>query len=217
EALGMDELMRMLDETSQAIAYSRRLEERSRMLEEKSLALETATTELRQANERLLELDVLKDEFISTVTHELRTPLTSIRAFTEILYDNPDLDPARRSEFLAIVLRESERLTRLINQVLDLAKIESGTAEWDLSDVDLRAVVLDSVQALHQLFAEHNVALELDLPTQVPTVQADRDRVQQVMINLLSNAIKFADAADGQVAVTLQVDGQQVRVDVADN
>ncbi|MEZ4714675.1 MAG: sensor histidine kinase [Caldilineaceae bacterium] len=217
EALGMDELMRMLDETSQAIAYSRRLEERSRMLEEKSLALETATTELRQANERLLELDVLKDEFISTVTHELRTPLTSIRAFTEILYDNPDLDPARRSEFLAIVLRESERLTRLINQVLDLAKIESGTAEWDLSDVDLRAVVLESVQALHQLFAEHNVALELDLPTQVPTVQADRDRVQQVMINLLSNAIKFADAADGQVAVTLQVDGQQVRVDVADN
>ena len=217
EALGMDELMRMLDETSQAIAYSRRLEERSRMLEEKSRALEAATTELRQANERLLELDVLKDEFISTVTHELRTPLTSIRAFTEILYDNPDLDPPRRSEFLAIVLRESERLTRLITQVLDLAKIESGTAEWELTDVDMRAVVLESVQALHQLFAEHNVALALDLPTQVPAVQADHDRIQQVMINLLSNAIKFADPADGQVAVTLGIDAQTVRVNVADN
>ncbi|MCB1740439.1 MAG: histidine kinase, partial [Gammaproteobacteria bacterium] len=210
EPLGLEEVMDILDEASQVRAYSHQLEE-------KSQALEKASAELRAANARLQELDRLKDDFMSSVTHELRTPLTSIRAFTEILYDNPDLDPARRSEFLAIVLRESERLTRLINQVLDLAKIESGTAEWDLSDVDLRAVVLDSVQALHQLFAEHNVALELDLPTQVPTVQADRDRVQQVMINLLSNAIKFADAADGQVAVTLQVDGQQVRVDVADN
>lgn len=217
EALGMDELMRMLDETSQAIAYSRQLEERSRMLEQKSLALEAATAELRQANERLLELDVLKDEFISTVTHELRTPLTSIRAFTEILHDNPDLESPRRTEFLAIVLRESERLTRLINQVLDLAKIESGAAEWDLADVDMRQVVLDSVQALHQLFADEEVELELTIPDTVPTIHADRDRIQQVMINLLSNAIKFADAEAGQVVVTLRTNPDHLRIDVADN
>ena len=117
EPLGIDEVMRILDETSEVIEYSRRLEEKSRELEE-------ATAELRQANERLKEVDRLKDDFVSTVSHELRTPLTSIRSFSEILHDNPDLDPEQRREFLQIIVKESERLTRLINQVLDLSKIE---------------------------------------------------------------------------------------------
>ena len=115
--------MDILDEASQVIAYSRQLEQKSR-------ELEAATAELRAANERLKELDRLKDDFISTVTHELRTPLTSIRAFSEILHDNPDMELAERDEFLGIIIKETERLTRLINQVLDLAKLESGNAEW---------------------------------------------------------------------------------------
>ncbi len=122
EPLGIDKVMNILDETSQALAYSRQLEQKSR-------ELEVATAELRSANQRLQELDRLKDDFVSTVTHELRTPLTSIRAFSEILHDNPALELAQREKFLTIITRESERLTRLINQVLDLAKIESGNAE----------------------------------------------------------------------------------------
>ncbi len=94
--------MRILEETSQAIEYSRRLEEKSR-------ELEAATNELRVANERLKELDRLKDDFVSTVSHELRTPLTSIRSFSEILHDHPDLDDAQRQQFLGIVIKESER------------------------------------------------------------------------------------------------------------
>src|SRR5206468_1681688 len=89
-------------------------------------------------------LDRMKDDFISTVTHELRTPLTSIRAFSEILHDNPDLDPAERQRFLGLVIKESERLTRLINQVLDLAKLESGLAEWRTDDVDVRVAEPDA-------------------------------------------------------------------------
>ena len=100
------------------IAYSHQLEQKSR-------ELEAATAELRAANERLQELDRLKDDFVSTVTHELRTPLTSIRAFSEILHDNPT-SAAERAQFLGIVIKETERLTRLINQVLDLARLESG-------------------------------------------------------------------------------------------
>ena len=115
EPLDIDEVMHIIDEASQVLAYSRQLEQKSR-------ELESATNELRTANQRLQELDRLKDDFISTVTHELRTPLTSIRAFSEILNDNPDLDAAQRGRFLGIVIKESERLTRLINQVLDLAK-----------------------------------------------------------------------------------------------
>ncbi len=145
ERLNLDEVLRLLDETSQVLAYSRQLEQRTSQLEQKTLQLEAATAELRAANERLQELDRLKDDFISTVTHELRTPLTSIRAFSEILHDNPDLDVERRIHFLDIVLRESERLTRLINQVLDLAKLESGAAEWNTTEVDLRLLIEEAV------------------------------------------------------------------------
>ena len=210
EPIGMDEVMSILDEASQVIAYSHQLEEKSRELEE-------ATTELLAANERLKELDRLKDDFISTVTHELRTPLTSIRAFSEILRDNPDLDVGERSRFLTIVIKESERLTRLINQVLDLAKIESGKAEWNIVDVDLREVVEESVAATSQLYRDRRIALDLELPSAVAPILADRDRLIQVMINLLANASKFCSREAGRVRVALSQEGGCLRVDVADN
>ena len=210
DALSVDEVRSMLDEASQVIAYSHELEQ-------KSQALMTATAELRAANERLQELDRLKDDFVSMVTHELRTPLTSIRAFSEILRDNPDLGTDERQRFLTIIIQESERLTRLINQVLDLAKLESGRAEWQVSNVDLKAAIEDSIAATGQLFRARNVALEARLPAGVPTVHADRDRLLQVLINLLSNAAKFAPAVEGRVEVHLSTAGDLVRVAVADN
>jgi len=108
EALTLDEVREILDEASQVVAYSHRLERQSR-------ELEAATAELRAANEKLKQLDRLKDDFMSTVTHELRTPLTSIRAFSEILLSEPEVEPAERRKFLGIITRETERLTRLIN------------------------------------------------------------------------------------------------------
>jgi signal transduction histidine kinase len=202
--------MNIIDEASQVLAYSRQLEQ-------KSAELEAATNELRGANQRLKELDRLKDDFISTVTHELRTPLTSIRAFSEILNDNPDLAGEQRAKFLGIIIKESERLTRLINQVLDLAKIESGNAEWHSSELDMREVIEDSVTATSQIFKDRSIALALDLADAVPPIVADRDRVIQVMLNLLSNAAKFCERSDARVAVTLAVQGGQLRVDVSDN
>jgi signal transduction histidine kinase len=92
---------------------------------------------LRGANERLRELDSMKDDFISTVTHELRTPLTSIRALSEMLHEDPEMELADRKRFLGIIVNEAERLTRLINQILDMAKLESGRAEWTTSEVDV--------------------------------------------------------------------------------
>jgi Na+/proline symporter/signal transduction histidine kinase len=210
EPLGLDEVMNIIDEASQVLAYSRQLEQ-------KSGELEAATNELRGANRRLQELDRLKDDFISTVTHELRTPLTSIRAFSEILNDNPQLDDAQRAKFLGIIIKESERLTRLINQVLDLAKIESGNAEWHSGELDMREVVEDSLTAVSQLLKESNIRLETSLPAQVPAIVADRDRVMQVMLNLLSNAAKFCERTDGAVSVALYPQGSFLRVDVTDN
>jgi Na+/proline symporter/signal transduction histidine kinase len=210
EPLGIDEVMDILDETSQVIAYSRELER-------KSGELEAATAELRGANRRLRELDRMKDDFVSTVTHELRTPLTSMRAFAEILIDNPELPQVERERFLHIVVEEIGRLTRLINQVLDLSKIEAGRLEWEMAEVDLGEVIEESTAATAQLLAERKAKLRVTLPDRVPPVPADRDRVKQVLLNLLSNAAKFCDDQRGRVAVRLAVEDGAVRVDVRDN
>ena len=208
--LGIAEVMTILDEASQVLAYSHRLEEKQR-------ELEAATRSLEAANQRLRELDRLKDEFVSTVTHELRTPLTSIRAFSEILHDNPDLDPAERQRFLGLVIKESERLTRLINQVLDLAKMESGMAEWHAADVDLREVVAEAVGATSALFDARGVSIETRVMPGLPRVHADRDRLMQVLLNLLSNAVKFSRREGGRVEVRVGAQGAELRVDVEDN
>ena len=210
EPLSVDEVMTVIDEASQAIAYSQQL--RSKQEE-----LEVVTRDLRTANERLRELDHLKDDFISTVTHELRTPLTSIRAFSEILHDNPELDAVERTRFLAILVKESERLTRLINQVLDLAKLESGAAEWKIAALDLREIVDEAATATGPLFKSREIAFTAMQTEPLPTVVADRDRLMQVMLNLFSNAIKFCDPGKGQVQVSLSHASGQVRVDVRDN
>ncbi|MCW8085722.1 sensor histidine kinase [Sabulicella glaciei] len=209
-AMDPAELLRMLDEASEVIEYSRRLEQ-------KSAELEQASAALRAANERLRELDRLKDDFLSTVTHELRTPLTAVRSFAEILYDDPDLDLAQRQEFLALVIRESERLTRLINQLLDMAKIEAGAVDWQVTRVDLRAVVEEAVASTGQIFRDNGVVVATRLPPEVPPVQGDHDRLMQVLVNLLANAAKFAPARTGRVEVTLDVGLDWIELAVRDN
>ncbi len=210
EPLGIGEIMHVIDEATQVLAYSRQLEQKSR-------ELEAATNDLRSANLRLQELDRLKDDFISTVTHELRTPLTSIRAFSEILRDNPRLEGAQREKFLGVIVSESERLTRLINQVLDLAKIESGRAEWQNTEVDIQEMIHNAVTATSRLFEDKRIQLTVNLDPGVPTIYADRDRLMQVMLNLLSNAAKFCDKADSAVEIRLRKLDQALQVDVRDN
>jgi Na+/proline symporter/signal transduction histidine kinase len=209
EPFGLEEVMEILDEASHVRAHSRELER-------KSHELEAATAELRAANLRLQELDRLKDDFVSHVTHELRTPLTSIRAFSEILLDNSDIEPAEQERFLRLIVEESERLTRLINQVLDLSKLESGRAEWQIEDVDMRAVLDDAV-ATARAMGDRQVELAVRADGELPPVSADRDRVKQVLLNLLSNAAKFCDPRYGRIEVRLAAVDGEVRVDVSDN
>lgn len=210
EVLSIEEVMTILDESTQVIEYSRRLEQQSR-------ELEAASVELREANNRLRELDRLKDEFISTVTHELRTPLTSIRAFSEILLANPDMDVGQRSKFLGIIVKESERLTRLINQVLDMAKIDSGRIEWHIENLDLRALILDAINSTSQLFRDKAAALREELGDQPVMIAGDHDRLTQVIINLLSNAVKFCPDQTGDVVIRLVPATSGWRIEVRDN
>lgn len=211
EPLGLDEVMDILDEASQVRAYSHQLEEKSR-------ELEAATEELRAANEQLKELDRLKDDIMSSVTHELRTPLTAIRALSEMMLEDPKIDLADRKRFLGIIVSETERLTRLVNQVLDLAKIESGHAEWHNTDVNMNELVAHAIDSTRQLFNDRGAEVECQLPDEDLHLMADRDRLHQVMLNLLSNAAKFAPANNGRVRVRLMVvEPGALQVEVADN
>ena len=203
EPLGIREVMNILDETRQAIAYSRQLEQ--------------ATADLQAANERLQELDKLKDEFISTVTHELRTPLTSIRSLTEILFKNPDIDQGQRKKFLEIIVKESERLTRLINQVLDFQKIESGKMDWQIARIDLRPIILDALGTFKQILDERNIKITTRIPDRLPLVKGDRDRLIQVMLNLISNAVKFCDPQAGHIMLAAFIRPNRLEVQVQDN
>jgi signal transduction histidine kinase len=210
EALTIDEVREILDEASQIVVYSHRLEQKSR-------ELEAATAELRAANEQLKELDRMKDDFVSMVTHELRTPLTSIRAFSEILRQDPNVELSQRKKFLDIITKETERLTRLINQVLDLSKIESGQAEWAESQVDMKDVITDTVTGMGQMFEEKGIRIELQLPESAPRVPGDVDRIIQVLLNLLSNAVKFCEPGKGRIEIALSETEACLRVDVRDN
>ena len=210
EVVGIEEVMEILEETSQVIEYSHGLEQKSR-------ELEALTAELREANERLQELDRMKDEFLSTVSHELRTPLTSIRSFSEILFDNPELGMGDRRRFLTVIVKESERLTRLINQILDLAKMEAGSIDWEMENLDPQPVIEEAIAVTSALFAERSARLEVQVAQKLPTVHADRDRLIQVLVNLLSNAAKFCDEKAGLVTVTAEARAEDLQISVADN
>ena len=210
EEISQEGLLSILDETSQVIEYSHRLELKSRELEE-------ATDKLQKANLRLRELDRLKDEFVSTVSHELRTPLTSIRSFSEILQDNPELIQSERQKFLDIVVRETERLTRLINQVLNLAKIEAGQAEWLMRDLDVVELTREALDSTSQLFSDKGITLSVELPDHPVMLFADHDRLMRVFINLLSNAVKFCPAEGGRVEVAVKHLEAGIRCEITDN
>ncbi|MFG1265525.1 MULTISPECIES: ATP-binding protein [Xanthobacter] len=210
EPLGAGDVMDILNEASQLRVYARALEEKSR-------SLEIASAELSAANAQLRTLDELKDDFMSSVTHELRTPLTAIRALSELMLDTPDMESEQRQDFLRIIVGESERLGRLVNQVLDMAKIESGHAEWHSTDVDLRALVADAVKATAELARTKGAEIVLTAPASVPTVKADPDRLTQVMLNLISNAAKFVPAQGGRIDVRLSADAGGLEVQVEDN
>ncbi len=210
EVLGVEEVLDILDEASQVRAYSRELEKKSRELEE-------ATAELTSANARLLGLDKMKDDFISTVSHELRTPLTAIRSLSETLHDDPEIAAEDRQRLTAIVIAESERLSRLIDQILDMAKIRSGEVRWRQEPVDLAGIVRETMASMQQIVRDKGIAMSANLPEHGPTVVADHDRLKQVILNLLSNAVKFVAPVEGRIAIQLLCEGGRVRVEVADN
>ncbi len=175
------------------------------------------------------EIDQMKTDFISTVSHELRTPLTSVLGFTKLIQKklertilpavHADTKKTQRAvrqvqENLNIIVSEGERLTSLINDVLDIAKIEAGEVEWHMQSTAIVDVIEQAIAAIFVL--AQNVGLEIirDIEPQLPTVMCDRNRLLQVLINLLSNAIKFTDR--GSVTCRVRRHKNQLVISVID-
>jgi signal transduction histidine kinase/Na+/proline symporter len=190
----------------------RKLGDLSRELEGK---VRQRTAELEAANRRLQELDRLKSDFVSIVSHELRTPLTSIRSLSESLLADGELDRERRQTFLRIISDESQRLSRMIDQLLDLSRIEAGKMDWRVEPLDLADVVAHAVQTHRALFEDRAVALGATVSGAPVHVLADRDKLIQVLTNLLSNAAKFTPRG-GQVQVRTFSEGVSAVVEVED-
>jgi signal transduction histidine kinase len=201
--------------TGQLEARNRRLsehaDERGRLLEAERAAraeAESVQRLLAEQNERLRELDGLKDEFVSLVSHELRTPLTSIRGYLEILLADGVLGDEHR-RYLGIVDRNSERLLHLISDLLFLAQVDAGKLDFELGPVDLEEIVEECVETSLPTAGAKGIALTARTE-RVPKLQGDRARLVQVLDNLVSNALKFTPSG-GRVEVRLQaVDGAAV-------
>lgn len=185
EEINLEEVLSILRENQQMI-------EMNKELRRKSQELSKATRQLQEANRQLKEMDEQKDEFLYTVTHELRTPLTSIRALSEIVHDNPDLEDTDKQHYLSAIIQETERLSHLINQVLTLERYESGRHRPHMAPVHIGQIITAVADNMRPVAQEKGVELQVHINDTQALVQADKDLLTQVMYNLLGNAVKFA-------------------------
>ena len=173
--------------------------------------------QLETANERLKELDHLKSDFVSNVSHELRTPLTAIKGAVDLLLrEVPGPLNENQTHYLSRVRSNTQHLAGLINDLLDLSKIEEGKIQLDAGRVSLGGLVHEVMETVKPMAAEKSVLLEVDVPEPSVLVWADRDKVTQVLMNLIGNAIKFTPP-DGRIGVSTANDrGGWVRVSICD-
>ena len=180
--------------------------------------LRLSTIRLQEANNKLKALDQLKSDFISVVSHELRTPITSIKAFAELILIKPNMTAGRKAKFLSVINSESDRLARLINDILDLTKIEAGKLSWNITALSIDDVIETSITTFQALADEKQLTLNTAGKQSLPKIFGDRDRLIQVVTNLLSNAVKYTPSG-GKIDVAINEERfprHQVVISVAD-
>jgi signal transduction histidine kinase len=207
---GQGELSQLAGAFDQMAESLERAHER-RLLEEE---LRRKNYQLEQQNLAIQEANRLKTEFVSMVSHELRTPLTSIQGYAELLLEDEQIAGEER-ENLTIVKKNADRLLGLINDLLDLSRIEAGRVDLHRTSLDLARLILEVAGSLRPLIEAKRQRLRLDLCDALPAVWADADRVTQILTNLISNAHKYT-LMDGSITVAARRDEGFVRVDVSD-
>ncbi len=180
----------------------------------KNMNLQTTLDALSEAHAKLKEYDLNKTKFLSNVSHELRTPLSSIRSYSEILLNYDDIDSDTSKEFTQIINTESERLSTLVTEMLDMIRIESGKLELNIGPVSPAHLIEESEKVIRPMASDKGLSLVLDVRGDVPEVNVDRNQIIQVLINLLNNAVKFTN--EGSITLGAGMDGNFVRFHVAD-
>ncbi|RYI31999.1 MAG: sodium:solute symporter, partial [Acetobacteraceae bacterium] len=205
----VEDLMAVASESAQLLEYSARLEARESELTRTAGAL-------REANEKLTQLSLQKDAFLSQISHELRTPMTSIRAFSEILTEG-DLRPDAVTRYGRIIHDEAKRLTRLLDDLLDLSVLENGSVQLTVGLASLQGMIDTALTAARQTRPERDFQVVRDLPSETIYLKTDADRLTQVFINLIANARKYCDSTRPELRIAVRQKGGRVTVDFIDN
>ena len=210
EQISLVEVLKILEESKENIVNNK-------ILIEKSQELSQLSSQLKQANNELIVKDRQKDEFLDTVAHELKTPITGIRAATELLMDEDDDMPKdMKQQFLKNILQDSDRLGRLINNILDFEKLETGRLNLDISRQDIHVTIAKAISSLKQIAAKKEVRI-INKNQHHFYLHYDEDRILQVLTNLLSNALKFCEPKKGEIVVDYKLGNQFLEISVSDN
>jgi signal transduction histidine kinase len=196
-----------------AVAFNRMLRhltDAQSELRQANVNLDGKVDELAQANMRLYELNMLKSDFLATMSHELRTPLNSILGFSEVLGSIDSLED-KQKRYVQNIQKSGKTLLEMINDILDLAKIESGKMETRLSDFQVGHVISAQCDMARPLTERKNIDLETAIDPDLPPMHQDQARVQQILNNLLSNAIKFTPEG-GRITVSVRRDASNSMV-----
>lgn len=199
---------------SPGTSESRELEVSAVPLGENSAKMEGAVVLFRDVT-HLRQVEEMRRDFVANVSHELRTPLSIFRGYLETLLDDPHQPPAELLRILEIMERHSDRLNALVEDVLSLARLESPGAELDLSEVDLPDLLHSIMRDWEKRFAAKQLKSHLNFPSNLPPLQADENRLQEVIYNLLDNAVKYSKPG-GTVFLRAEPAGDSVRISVAD-
>ncbi|MDZ4065483.1 MAG: ATP-binding protein, partial [Tabrizicola sp.] len=205
----VEELMAVASESAQIMEYSAQLESKQEELTRTAGAL-------REANDKLMQLSIQKDAFLSQISHELRTPMTSIRAFSEILTEG-GLDPETVVKYGGIIHDEAKRLTRLLDDLLDLSVLENGTVQLNLTLTNLHEMIDKALIAARQTRPERSFEIDRDPVAENVYLLTDADRLTQVFINLIANARKYCCSDHPQLRIAVRLRGGRVIVDFVDN
>ncbi|MFH1849122.1 MAG: GAF domain-containing sensor histidine kinase [archaeon] len=209
-------LCSLADQAAHAIRNAQLYNEISHFNRELNKRVHEATKDLKEANAELERLNKIKSDFVSTVSHELRTPLTSILGYVSLMCDG-DTGPItdEQKEFLGIVREESERLTRLISDLLDISRIEEGRMQLARGDFDLIDFMKGYGKGIRAAAEAKGISIETELPEELPPLAADRDKIKQIVDNLVGNAIKFSKKGTA-VRISVKDIGHGVQVEVID-
>jgi two-component system, OmpR family, sensor histidine kinase VicK len=162
------------------------------------------------------KLDRMRKEFVANVSHELRTPLTTIKSYTETLLDGAMENKEYAIKFLKVIDSESERMTRLVKDLLQLSKLEYDSIQWNMKKISIYKIVSECVYRMNISAEQKNQILEFNSDLDIPEIMGDRDRIEQVIVNIISNAIKYTPES-GKIRVSLSTEKDSIVVKVADN